>query len=112
MGAYEYRTPTPPPPGPPAPPTTPADTVAPDTTITRKPAKTVFTQKVRFKFTSNEAGVTFQCKRDAKAWKACTSPYRFKVTVGKHVFRVRAVDAVGNVDATPARYRFKRLPAA
>jgi hypothetical protein len=86
------------------------DTVAPETTITRKPAKRVFTKKVKFKFTSNEAGVTFQCKRDAKAWKACTSPYRFKVKLGKHVFLVRGVDAAGNVDATPARYRFKRLP--
>lgn len=86
------------------------DAVAPDTTFTRTPGKKVFTRKVRFKFTSNESGVTFQCKLDAKAYKACTSPYRFKVKLGKHVLRVRAVDAAGNVDATPARYRFKRLP--
>jgi hypothetical protein len=86
------------------------DTVAPDTTFTRTPGKTVFSRRVRFKFTSNEAGVTFECKRDTKAFKPCTSPYRFRVKLGKHVLRVRAVDAAGNVDPTPARYRFKRLP--
>jgi hypothetical protein len=28
--------------------------------------------------------------------------------VGKHRFSVRAKDAAGNIDATPATYRFKR----
>jgi len=86
------------------------DTVAPDTTFTRTPGKPVFSKRVRFKFTSTEAGVTFECKKDGKAYKPCTSPYRFRVKLGKHVLRVRAVDAAGNVDPTPARYRFKRLP--
>ena len=86
------------------------DTAAPQTTITKKPAKRVTSKKVRFTFTSDEAGVTFQCKRDAKAYKSCTSPFRWKVKLGKHVLLVRAVDAAGNVDATPARYRFKRIP--
>jgi hypothetical protein len=86
------------------------DTVAPDTTFTRTPGKRVFTKRVKFRFTSNEAGVAFECKKDAKAYKPCTSPLRWKVKLGKHVLRVRAVDAAGNVDAAPARYRFKRLP--
>jgi hypothetical protein len=86
------------------------DTVAPETTFTRTPGKTVFTTRVKFRFISNEAGVTFECKKDAKAYKPCTSPLRWKVKLGKHVLRVRAIDAAGNVDPTPARYRFKRLP--
>ena len=86
------------------------DTTAPQTTITKKPAKKVTSKKVKFRFTSDDAGSTFQCQRDAKAWKPCASAYRFKVGLGKHVFRVRAVDAAGNVDATPARYRFTRIP--
>ena len=48
---------------------------------------------------------------DKKDWKACTSP--LKVTVhklGKHVVLVRAIDAAGNVDATPAKVKFKRVP--
>jgi len=32
-----------------------------------------------------------------------------RVKVGTHRFRVRAIDAAGNVDATPAVYRFKRV---
>jgi hypothetical protein len=99
MGAYERAAPPPVP-----------DTTAPQTTITKKPAKKVTSKKVTFRFTSDEAGSTFQCQRDAKAWKPCSSAYRFKVRLGKHVFRVRAVDAAGNVDATPARYRFTRVP--
>jgi hypothetical protein len=86
------------------------DTVAPDTTITKKPAKRITSKKVKFKFVSAEAGVTFECKRDAKAYKPCTSPFRWKVKLGKHVLLVRAVDPAGNVDATPARYKFKRIP--
>jgi len=31
------------------------------------------------------------------------------VKVGKHTVLVRAVDAVGNIDATPARVRFRRV---
>ncbi|WP_460710171.1 choice-of-anchor Q domain-containing protein [Nocardioides dilutus] len=99
MGAFEYQRPP-----------APLDSTAPQTTFTKTPAKRVTTRKVKFKFTSDEAGVTFQCKKDAKAYKPCTSPLRWKVKLGKHVLRVRAVDAAGNVDPTPARYRFKRLP--
>ncbi len=85
------------------------DTVGPQTTITKKPGTKVTSTKVKFRFTS-EPGVTFECKRDAKAYRPCTSPLRWKVTLGKHVLLVRAVDAAGNLDPTPARYRFKRLP--
>lgn len=92
MGAYELQ-----------------DTIAPQTTFTKKPKKKVTSKKVKFKF-SSEAGATFQCKRDKKAYKACTSPFRWKVKPGKHVLLVRAVDFAGNADATPARYKFKRLP--
>jgi hypothetical protein len=112
MGAYEYRVPAPPPTIPPTPPAPPADTVAPQTTITKKPAKKVTAARVTFKFTSSEAGSTFQCKRDKRSWRTCASPYRFKVAIGRHVFRVRAMDAAGNVEPRPARYAFERLPSS
>ncbi len=34
--------------------------------------------KVKFKFTSDEAGSTFECKADKKAFKPCGSPKTVK----------------------------------
>lgn len=84
------------------------DTVAPQTTITKKPAKVITKRRARFAFTSSETGSTFQCRLDSRAWRACASPKVVRVKKGRHVFRVRAIDAAGNVDATPAVYRFRR----
>jgi hypothetical protein len=86
------------------------DLVAPKTSFTAKPAKTVTKGIVTFKFKSNQAGSTFRCKLDKKAWRSCTSPQKVKVKVGKHTFKVRATDLSGNTDATPAVYTFKRVP--
>jgi hypothetical protein len=85
------------------------DTVAPNTTITSHPRKQTTKRRVTFRFTSNEAHVSFQCRRDKRAWRACTSPKTLLVTRGWHVFRVRARDAAGNLDPTPASWRFKRI---
>ncbi|MDX6371886.1 MAG: hypothetical protein QOD98_874, partial [Nocardioidaceae bacterium] len=82
---------------------------APDARFTKKPPKRFFKQRVKFKFVSNEAGAKFQCQLDNLPWRSCSSPYRYNVKVGKHRLLVRAVDAAGNADKTPARYKFKRL---
>jgi len=87
------------------------DTVAPGTTIKSKPAKLVTRRTVKFTFASKETGVTFTCKLDKRAWRPCTSPKKFRIKVGKHRFAVRATDTAGNTDATPAVYRFKRVPS-
>jgi hypothetical protein len=102
LGAYEL-------PAVVRPPATVPDTTAPDTTITTKLAKRITKKKVKIVF-SSEAGATFQCQVDGKAWQACTSPLKLKVKQGKHTVLVRAVDAAGNVDATPAKVKFKRVP--
>jgi Ca2+-binding RTX toxin-like protein len=44
----------------------------------------------------------FECKLDGKAYRACRSPYRANLAVGRHTFRVFAIDAAGNRDRTPA----------
>jgi len=96
MGAYEAPKKAP-------------DTTAPNTTITSHPKKTTTKRRVTFGFASTEAGSTFQCKIDKKPWRSCTSPKRYKVAVGWHKFKVRAIDRAGNVDATPAKFRFHRV---
>lgn len=117
MGAYELPAPVAAPaPAATTPMTAPApaaaDATAPTTSFTKKPGRRVTTRKVRFGFTSDEAGVRFACKLDKGAWKACTSPTTLRVKLGKHRFQVRATDAAGNTDATPAAFRFTRVRAS
>ena len=99
--------PGPTPPGPSGP--TPSAAV-PDTTLGSHPKKTVKTSKskakVKFSFSSDVAGATFQCKLDKGAFAPCTSPKTYKVKPGRHTFSVEAV-APGGTDATPATFSFK-----
>lgn len=70
------------------------------------------TATLRFSYTSTEEDqdVFFECSLDGKPFKGCVSPKVYKrLKVGRHVFKVRARDDVGNVDATPAVKRFKVL---
>lgn len=87
------------------------DTFPPETTLDKKPKKKVRAKKkkakVKLEFSSSEAGATFACKVDKADFVPCTSAFGFKAKVGKHTVQVRAVDAVGNVDATPASASFK-----
>jgi hypothetical protein len=81
---------------------------APETGIKKGPKKRTDARKATFKFTADEPGSTFECKIDRKPFRPCTSPRRLKkVKPGKHKFLVRSIDAVGNVDATPARKRWR-----
>jgi hypothetical protein len=68
--------------------------------------------KVKARF-SSEPGARFECKLDRRPYAACSSPRALKLKVGKHVFRVRAVDAAGNADESPAKavIRVKLKPA-
>jgi hypothetical protein len=78
------------------------DTTPPDTTLAN-PGNLTGEQVVEFSFTSSEAGSTFQCSFRNAAFAPCTSPDPVDVAhSGAQVFKVRAVDAAGNVDPTPA----------
>lgn len=84
------------------------DTVAPTTKITRKPHERTTKRSARFVFRSNEPNAEFECKLDRGAYKGCSSPRKLKkLEPGRHKFLVRAVDLAGNVDATPAKHRWK-----
>ncbi len=81
---------------------------APQTTLQRKPAKRTADRTPTFRFRSNEAKSSFQCKLDAKSFKACRSPFTTKaLTLGSHTFKVRARDTSGKLDPSPASYAFK-----
>ena len=76
------------------------DTVAPNTTIT---STSVSGKSATFSFSSSETGGTFECRLDGGAWHACSSAKSYGgLKHGNHSFRVRAIDAAGNRDATPA----------
>jgi large repetitive protein len=79
------------------------DTTAPETTITSGLSGTVNSKSASFSFTSSEQGSRFECSLDTAAFKACTSPDKENgLKDGQHTYRVRAIDAAGNVDPTPA----------
>jgi hypothetical protein len=100
---YAYTLVLPPPP--------PPDTTAPNTTITRGVSGRTARRVATFRFRSSEAGSTFQCRLDRRAWTSCRSPKTYRnLRPGLHTFRVRARDAAGNVDPTAAtrRWRIRR----
>jgi Ca2+-binding RTX toxin-like protein len=81
------------------------DVSPPDTTVTFAPPPDSTGTGATFGFTAGEAGATFECVLNATAFAACTSPISYAgLAPGAHIFRVRAVDAAGNVDPTPATY--------
>jgi hypothetical protein len=80
-----------------------ADTSPPDTTITSRPASPSTSASASFGFSSSEPDSTFECSLDGAAYTACTSPRTYTgLTEGSHNFQVRATDASGNTDPTPA----------
>jgi hypothetical protein len=84
------------PPGPPP-------TAPPDTAIASGPASTTTDTSASFTFTSSPAGASFECSLDGAAFTACSSPQSYSgLTVATHTFQVRAVDASGNADPSPA----------
>jgi hypothetical protein len=81
--------------------------LAPQTQLGKHPAKRTTKRRAKFTFGSSEAGSSFECKLDAKPFKACASPYKKKVKLDKHVFKVRAIDPGGKKDATPAVFSWR-----
>lgn len=81
------------------------DTTPPETTIDAGPVGTIASDSASFSFTASEAG-DFQCRLDSvddSAWAPCGSPQSYPgLADGSHSFEVRAEDAAGNVDPTPA----------
>lgn len=84
-----------------------ADKQAPETIKGKGPKRKITKRTARFTF-SSEPGATFRCALDRRPFRACKSPLKLKrLKRGKHTLRVAAVDAAGNVDPTPATWKFK-----
>jgi 6-phosphogluconolactonase (cycloisomerase 2 family) len=85
------------------------DTTAPDTELTSEPTAQLTakkkTAKASFAFAASEAGSRFECRLDSASFSACTSPENLALKVGAHTFRVRAIDAAGNVDFSAAKWQ-------
>ena len=83
------------------------DATAPDSEITQAPASNTPATSASFSFSSPDASATFEVSVDGSAFVAANSPYLASgIANGAHDFQVRARDAVGNLDATPASAAF------
>jgi MYXO-CTERM domain-containing protein len=81
------------------------DTVPPDTTIASGPVSPSSSAAGSFTFTSSESPATYQCSLDGGSWATCPSSYTTPgLADGIHTLAVRATDAAGNTDGTPATY--------
>jgi hypothetical protein len=78
------------------------DTTPPETTVTSGPGNGKVHGSAAFSFAASETG-RFECRLDAGGWSTCGSPQSYGgLAAGTHAFSVRAIDAVGNVDPSPA----------
>jgi len=81
------------------------DTTAPETTIDTMPNAVTSSTDADFTFSSDESPVTYDCNLDSGGWNACTDTESFSgLSEGSHNLLVRATDAAGNTDATPASW--------
>ena len=79
------------------------DSAAPETTIDSAPSEVFSNASASFTFSSSEVNSTFECLLDGVAFSSCTSPKSYtNLAEGSHTFEVRATDAAGNTDPTPA----------
>jgi CSLREA domain-containing protein len=86
------------------------DTAAPDTSLDTTPPAFSNSTDASFGFSGTDnltapGSLTFECSLDSVAFAACTSPQDLTgLGAGSHTFAVRAKDAAGQVDGTPATH--------
>jgi hypothetical protein len=80
----------------------------PQTLLRRRPPQRSRDRTPTFRFRSSDPGVNFECKLDRRPYRDCRSPLTTRrLSYGAHSFRVRARNAGGLLDATPAFDAFK-----
>ncbi|HEX8688972.1 MAG TPA: hypothetical protein VF729_01885 [Solirubrobacterales bacterium] len=81
---------------------------APQTLLRSRPRQRTRDRTPTFRFGSPDQGVAFECKLDRRPFRACRSPFTARrLPYGPHSFRVRARDATGQPDPTPALDTFR-----
>lgn len=77
----------------------------PETTIAQKPAEVSKEKSPSFTFASNKSPVYFEVSLNGGEYTAVGTPYTLNnLADGRYTLSVRAVDASGRKDATPATY--------
>jgi hypothetical protein len=87
----------------------PDDTTPPETTIDSGPSGTITSTTATFGFSSSETNSLFECKLEPveTAFSSCVSPKSYSgLANGSYTFSVRAIDAAGNTDTSPATRSF------
>jgi hypothetical protein len=83
------------------------DTTGPETVIVTAPPAQTTERTFRIEFVSLEANVTFECSVDGGGFVPCSSPWTTpSLALGPHRVEVRALDALGNPDSSPALAEF------
>ena len=76
---------------------------APETTLQGGPPARNPSRSFDFTFVSDESRTTFECRLDGGSWTPCTSVRSVTgLSEGSHTFEVKAIDAAGIADPTPA----------
>jgi HYR domain len=89
------------------------DRTSPETTMSAAPSSSVASSSAEFSFSSPEAGASFECSLEGGAFASCSSPQSYAgLGDGTHSFAVRAIDAAGNADPTPAAHTWTIRTAA
>jgi hypothetical protein len=81
----------------------------PGTKITGGPGKQTSDRTPTFTFTALQAvgPVVFECRRDGGRFKRCASPHSTeRLSLGRHVFEVRARNSESTPDPSPAKRKF------
>jgi len=78
--------------------------------ITFGPAAKTRLRRPTFRFvdSTEQPGTAFFCRVDRQRWSGCSSPFKArKLKAGRHLFAVKAVNAVGTPGPSPVSRKFK-----
>jgi Tol biopolymer transport system component len=84
--------------------------VAPETQVTFGPSFKTRKHRPVFRFidATGQPGTTFHCRVDRRRWAACSSPFKLpKLGDGRHLLRVKGMNALGVWEAAPSKRRFQ-----